>query len=159
MLLADKDRFPLGTIAMTGALVCVITGCIGEKSVYRQMDWTTVLVLGGSIGFAAALDKSGGSKLLADTVLGLVGNAITPFILMCLIAGLGVILTQFMSNTAATAMLAPVGIAMAQGLGVDPIPVGMALAMASSASFSTPVATPPMTLVLGPGGYRFFVRV
>ena len=53
-------------------------------------------------------------------------------------------------------MLAPVGIAMAQGLGVDPIPVGMALAMASSASFSTPVATPPMTLVLGPGGYRFF---
>ena len=112
--------------------------------------------IGGSIGFAAALDKSGGGKLLADTVLGLVGNAITPFILMCLIAGLGVILTQFMSNTAATAMLAPVGIAMAQGLGVDPIPVGMALAMASSASFSTPVATPPMTLVLGPGGYRFF---
>lgn len=155
-VLADKDRFPLGTIAMTGALVCVITGCIGEKSVYRQMDWTTVLVLGGSIGFAAALDKSGGGKLLADTVLGLVGNAITPFILMCLIAGLGVILTQFMSNTAATAMLAPVGIAMAQGLGVDPIPVGMALAMTSSASFSTPVATPPMTLVLGPGGYRFF---
>ncbi|MDD4801620.1 MAG: anion permease, partial [Syntrophomonas sp.] len=82
--------------------------------------------------------------------------AITPFILMAAIAFIGMFLTQFMSNTAATAMLAPIGLALAQGLGVNPLPVGMALCCAAAASFATPVATPPMTLVLGPGGYKFF---
>ncbi|MDD4802218.1 MAG: SLC13 family permease, partial [Syntrophomonas sp.] len=99
-ILTNTKVLPLGTIAMIGALACVVTGCISEKATYRQMDWTTVLVLGGSIGFAAALDKSGGGKLLADAVINFFGDAITPFILMAAIAFIGMFLTQFMSNTA-----------------------------------------------------------
>lgn len=152
----DEKVLPLGSIAMFGALACVVTGCISEKAAYRQMDWTTVFVLGGSIGFASGLDKAGGGKLLADTILGWLGSSVTPFLVFAVICFLGMFLTQFMSNTAATAMLAPIGLAMAKAVGMDPLPVMMGLCTATACSFSTPVATPPMTLVLGPGGYRFF---
>jgi len=64
-------------------------------------------------------------------------------------------LTQFMSNTASSALLAPIGIAIAKQLGASPHAVLMAIAVAASCAFATPVGTPPNTLVLGPGGYKF----
>ena len=60
-----------------------------------------------------------------------------------------------MSNTACTALLAPIGISIAATLGADPKAVLVAIAVAASCAFATPVGTPPNTLVLGPGGYRF----
>ena len=70
-------------------------------------------------------------------------------------------LTQFMSNTAAAALLAPIGISIAQSIGAAPYPVIMAIGIAASCAFTTPVATPPNTLVLGPGQFRFmdYVKV
>ena len=70
-------------------------------------------------------------------------------------------LTQFMSNTAAAALLAPIGISIAQSIGVSPFPVLMAIGIAASCAFTTPVATPPNTLILGPGKFRFmdYVKV
>ena len=64
-------------------------------------------------------------------------------------------LTQFMSNTASAALLCPIGIAISKNLGADPKAVLMAIAVAASCAFATPVGTPPNTLVLGPGGYKF----
>ena len=60
-----------------------------------------------------------------------------------------------MSNTASCALLAPIGIAIAQGINADPKAVLMAIAIAASCAFATPVGTPPNTIVLGPGEYRF----
>ena len=64
-------------------------------------------------------------------------------------------MTQFMNNTATAALLAPLGISMAQAIGADPKAVLMCIGIAASAAFATPVATPPNTLVLGPGQYSF----
>ena len=60
-----------------------------------------------------------------------------------------------MSNTAATAMMAPIGIFIAQGLGVSPLTFMMGLATACAGAYMTPVGTPPNTIVLGPGRYTF----
>lgn len=72
-------------------------------------------------------------------------------VLFCLSCGL----TQFMSNTAAAALLCPIGILIAQEMHSSPYPVLMAIAIAASCAFTTPVATPPNTLVMGPGGFKF----
>jgi Na+/H+ antiporter NhaD/arsenite permease-like protein len=60
-----------------------------------------------------------------------------------------------MSNTASAALLCPLGIAIANGIGVSPQAVVMAIAIAASCAFATPVGTPPNTLVFGAGGYKF----
>lgn len=151
----DIKKLPLEVAAAIGALFLVITKCIGEKDAYRGIDWVTIFLFAGMLPVAAAMDKSGAGKLIADSVVGAMGGNPGPLLVTGVLFALSCGLTQFMSNTAATALLAPIGIGIAQGLGASPHAVLMAIAIAASCAFATPVGTPPNTLVLGPGGYKF----
>lgn len=146
--------FTLGLVAVTGAMLTVICRTMSIKRLYELTDWNAFFVLGGAIGFAAGLDKCGSGKLIADAAVNWVGGsgAFVIFAVFCLV---GVILTQMMSNTACTAMMAPIGIFIANGCGFSPLPLLMGLATACAAAFMTPVGTPPNTIVLGPGKYTF----
>lgn len=151
----DIKKLPLEVAATVGALFLVITKCIGEKDAYRGIDWVTIFLFAGMLPVAAAMDKSGAGKLIADYVVGAMGGNPGPLLVTGVLFALSCGLTQFMSNTAATALLAPIGIGIAKGLGASPHAVLMAIAIAASCAFATPVGTPPNTLVLGPGGYKF----
>ena len=154
-------NLPLHTAAVTGAILCVITGCLKEKEAYAGIDWVTIFLFAGMLSVATAMDKTGAGKLIADTVVGMMGANPNPYVLTTVLFLISNILTQFMSNTASAALLAPIGISIAQSIGVDPKPVLMALGIAASCAFATPMATPPNTLVLGPGNFTFndYVKV
>ena len=151
----DLKTVPLHTAAVTGAVLCVITGCVKEKEAYAGIDWVTIFLFAGMLSVATAMDKTGAGKLIADTVVNMMGDNPNPYVLTAVLFLISNVLTQFMSNTASAALLAPIGISMAQSLGVSPKPVLMALGIAASMAFATPMATPPNTLVLGPGGFSF----
>ena len=152
---------PLHTAAVTGAILCVITGCLKEKEAYAGIDWVTIFLFAGMLSVATAMDKTGAGKLIADTVVGMMGDHPNPLVLCAVLYLISNVLTQFMSNTASAALLAPIGISIAQSIGADPKPVLMALGIAASMAYATPMATPPNTLVLGPGGFSFndYVKV
>ena len=152
---------PLQTAAVTGAILCVITGCLKEKEAYAGIDWVTIFLFAGMLSVATAMDKTGAGKLIADTVVGMMGEHPNPIVLCAVLYLISNVLTQFMSNTASAALLAPIGISIAQSIGADPKPVLMAIGIAASMAFATPMATPPNTLVLGPGGFSFndYVKV
>ena len=152
---------PLHTAAVTGAILCVITGCLKEKEAYAGIDWVTIFLFAGMLSVATAMDKTGAGKLIADTVVGMMGEHPNPIVLCAVLYLISNVLTQFMSNTASAALLAPIGISIAQSIGADPKPVLMALGIAASMAYATPMATPPNTLVLGPGGFSFndYVKV
>ena len=151
----DLKRVPLEVAAGIGALVLVVTGCLSEKQAYRGIDWVTIFLFAGMMPIATAMDKSGAGKMIAEWVVGMLGGSPSPMMVTSALFLLSAGLTQFMSNTACTALLAPIGISIATGLGASPHAVLMAIAVAASCAFSTPVGTPPNTLVLGPGGYKF----
>ena len=152
---------PLQTAAVTGAILCVITGCLKEKEAYAGIDWVTIFLFAGMLSVATAMDKTGAGKLIADTVVGMMGEHPNPIILCAVLYLISNVLTQFMTNTASAALLAPIGISIAQSIGADPKPVLMSIGIAASMAFATPMATPPNTLVLGPGGFSFndYVKV
>ncbi|MBR6636353.1 MAG: SLC13/DASS family transporter [Phascolarctobacterium sp.] len=141
--------------AVVGALVCVLTGCLTEKQAYASIDWVTIFLFAGMMPVSTAIDKTGAGKLIADWTVGLMGGSPFPLIVTAVLFALSCTLTQFMSNTASAALLCPIGIAIAQNLNASPKAVVMAIAVAASCAFATPVGTPPNTLVLGPGGYKF----
>mgnify|MGYP000887377159 FL=1 len=161
MVLAKDINVPMQTSAIIGALACVLTGCLSEKQAYAGIDWTTIFLFAGMLPLASAMDKSGAGKLIAEFVVGLMGASPSPIVIVIAMFILSCGLTQFMSNTAAAALLAPIGISIAQSIGAAPYPVIMAIGIAASCAFTTPVATPPNTLVLGPGQFRFmdYVKV
>ena len=141
--------------AIIGALVCVLTGCLTEKQAYASIDWVTIFLFAGMMPVSTAMDKTGAGALIADWTVGLMGSSASPMVVTAVLFILSCVLTQFMSNTASAALLCPIGIAIAQSLGADPKAVLMAIAVAASCAFASPVGTPPNTLVLGPGGYKF----
>ena len=154
-----KDNFginlPLSMVAVIGAMLCVLTGCLNEKQAYTSIDWVTIFLFAGMMPVATALDQSGAGKMIANAVIGVMGSDPSPYFATAVLFILSCVMTQFMSNTASCALLAPIGISIAQGMGADPHAVLMAIGVAASCAFGTPVGTPPNTLVLGPGQYRF----
>lgn len=151
----------LCTAAVIGGLICVFTGCLTEKQAYQSIDWTTIFLFAGALGLASAMASTGAGALLADKVVGLLGGSPNPYVLMIVLFLLAGGLTQFMSNTAAAALLCPIGLSIAQSLGADPSGVVLAIGFSCSAAYCTPVATPPNTMVYGPGGLTFmdYVKV
>ena len=155
VVIMATEIMPLHVAAVAGAMLAVITGCISEKEAYNAIDWTTIFLFAGTLSLATALDQTGAGKMVANAVIGLVGESTSPYVLMtaCFILSAG--LTQFMSNTASCALLAPIGLHIAAGMGASPHAILMTIGIAASAAFATPIATPPNTLVLGPGGLKF----
>ena len=146
---------PLEIAAVVGAVIAVLTGCLTEKQAYNSIDWVTIFLFAGMIPVATAMNTSGAGKLIAEATVKMLGGAPSPYMVTAVLFGLAVVLTQFMSNSASKALLCPVGIALSAQMGASPKAVLMAILIASSCAFASPVGTPPNTLVLGPGGYKF----
>ena len=151
----DLKGFTLEMAAISGAVICVLTGCLTEKQAYASIDWVTIFLFAGMMPVSEAMDKTGAGKLIAEWVVGVMGGAPSPLFVTAILFILSCGLTQFMSNTASAALLCPIGVSIAKQLGASPHAVLMAIAVAASCAFATPVGTPPNTLVLGPGNYKF----
>ncbi|MCY0682956.1 SLC13 family permease, partial [Klebsiella pneumoniae] len=95
----------------------VITGVLTEKQAYKAIDSQTIFLFGGTLALAKALEMTGAGKLVADQVLGLLGNNSSPVMLLVVVFALSVVMTNFMSNTATVAVLVPVSLSIAAGMG------------------------------------------
>lgn len=146
---------PLGLAAVAGALLCVIVGLLSAKEAVEAIDWSTIFLFAGTLALAEALEITGVGHLIAELVVALCGGEINYYLLITVLFLFCGLITQFMSNTAACALLAPIGLQIAQGLGVAPKSVLIVVAAAACSSYLTPMATPPNTLVFGCGGFRF----
>jgi len=138
--------------AAAGACLVIATRCITWKEATQAVSWTTVFLFACMFPVSTALVKTGGVLMVANWVNSMVGSG---FMLMAAMTVVTAILTQFASNTATTLIVAPIGIASAQAMGVSPAPVLMGIAMGASLCFMSPIATPPNTIVLGPGKLNF----
>jgi solute carrier family 13 (sodium-dependent dicarboxylate transporter), member 2/3/5 len=143
---------PLVTAAMLGACLMVITGCMTMREAFKAIDWTTIFLFAGMLSMSTALEKSGAAEIIAKNVVTMVQN---PYMVLAVCCLLTMVITNFMSNTATAALMAPLAVPIAVQSGVSPLPLMMGIAMSASACFLTPVATPPNTIVLGPGKYSF----
>jgi anion transporter len=147
-----KESVPLAVTAMLGACLVIATKCITMEEAFKSVSWTTIFLFAGMLTMSTAMQKTGAASMVAEAVT---SNITSPYVLLAVVLALTAVITNFMSNTATTALMAPIGIAIAQSFGVSPLPIVMGVAMSASCCFATPIATPPNTIVLGPGGYHF----
>ncbi|HIG4334435.1 SLC13 family permease [Klebsiella pneumoniae] len=155
MIFEKQTGISLTVAGCIGALVLVITGVLTEKQAYKAIDSQTIFIFGGTLALAKALEMTGAGKLVADQVIGLLGNNSSPFMLLVVVFALSVVMTNFMSNTATVALLVPVSLSIAAGMGADPRAVLMATVIGSSCAYATPNGMPANMMVLSAGGYKF----
>ncbi|MDV0689038.1 SLC13 family permease [Klebsiella pneumoniae] len=155
MIFEKQTGISLTVAGCIGALVLVITGVLTEKQAYKAIDSQTIFIFGGTLALAKALEMTGAGKLVADQVIGLLGNNSSPFMLLVVVFALSVVMSNFMSNTATVALLVPVSLSIAAGMGADPRAVLMATVIGSSCAYATPIGMPANMMVLSAGGYKF----
>lgn len=155
MIFEKQTGISLTVAGCIGALVLVFTGVLTEKQAYKAIDSQTIFIFGGTLALAKALEMTGAGKLVADHVIGMLGQNSSPFMLMVVVFVLSVIMTNFMSNTATVALLVPVSLSIAAGMGADPKAVLMATVIGSSCAYATPIGMPANMMVLSAGGYKF----
>ena len=155
MIFEEQLGIKLCVIGCMGALALMITGVISEKDALASIDLKTIFLFGGTLSLAAALEQTGAGELIAEKVIGMLGDNPSPYVLTFVIFMLCCVMTNFMSNTATTALMVPIGISIAQGMGADPSAVLMACVIGGSCAYATPIGTPANTMVVTAGGYTF----
>ncbi|WP_049079572.1 SLC13 family permease [Klebsiella michiganensis] len=155
MIFEKQTGVSLAVAGCIGALVLVVTGVLTERQAYKAIDSQTIFIFGGTLALAKALEMTGAGKLVADHVIGMLGQNSSPFMLLVVVFALSIIMTNFMSNTATVALLVPVSLSIAAGMSADPRAVLMATVIGSSCAYATPIGMPANMMVLSAGGYKF----
>lgn len=155
MIFEKRIGVKLAVTGCIGAILLILTGVISEKDALKSIDLKTIFLFGGTLSLASALRDTGAGQMIADTVIGALGANPSPYVLTFVVFIICCVLTNFMSNTATTALMAPICLSIAQGMGADPRAVLMACVIGGSCAYATPIGMPANTMVLGIGGYKF----
>ncbi len=160
MVLAAFKVMPIEGLAMIAAVTVLATGCLDVEDAYKAVEWKILGLILGMLAVSIAMDKVGLVKVIVDGVMAVTPTA-HPLIMLAFIYFMTSALTEVLSNNAVAVLIAPIGIGLAETLGVSPMPFVVAVMFAASASFATPIGYQTNTFVYNAGGYRFtdFMKV
>ncbi len=169
ILRGDKIKFAVGSLVLAlvmilgfhvqlsiallaGAMGMVLTKVLSIDEAYESVDWMTVFLLGGLIPLGIAFEKTGAANLIAQTIMGAIGD-VSPLVLLTVIAILTSFFTLVASNVGATVLMVPLAMNMAGAAGADPRIAALVVAVACSNTFILPTHQ-VNALIMRPGGYK-----
>lgn len=141
-------------VLLIAALLMILTGILRMDEAYEAIDWRSIFLIAGILPLGIAMETSGTAVLIADQIVALLGD-LGPRGVMLGLFILTALLTEVISNAAATVLLVPIAIDIALGLNVSPKTYVMAVVLAASTSFLMPIGQQVNVIIFGPGGYRF----
>ncbi|MGI9400159.1 MAG: SLC13 family permease [Rhizobiaceae bacterium] len=137
---------------------CVIgyaaLGIVGGSEIYETVEWKVIVLLASLIPLSAALEESGGTQLIANTIVSATDGWPAWSVLLVLMA-ITMTLSDFLNNVATALIAAPIGLNVANSIGASPDAFLMGVAVAASCAFLTPIGHKNNTIIMGPGSYRF----
>lgn len=154
MALAALDVMPIEGLALIGAVLVVLTGCLKPDEAYKSIEWPILMLIYGMLAISVAMRESGLSALAAQQLVHW-GGGLSPWLVLSLVILATSVATEFISNNAVAVLFTPVVIGVALQLGVDPRPFVVGVMFAASFSFATPIGYQTNTLVYSAGNYRF----
>ncbi|VEG90502.1 SLC13 family permease [Legionella spiritensis] len=136
-------------------ILMVVFNVIPIRQVYSSIDWSIIVMLAALIPLGSALKTTGAAQMIGSSLLAMSGHGSILLILGLLLI-ITMTLSDVMNNAATAIVMAPIGANLAELLKMSPDPFLMAVSIGASCSFLTPISHQNNTLVMGPGGYKFF---
>lgn len=139
----------LAAIAIIGTAVLFAFRVVSWQKIEEYVNWGIILMYGGSIALASAMEKTGAALWLAGK--GLTAFPMSPFVIVALISLVAILLTECISNAAVIAILMPIGLSLATGLGIDPRVMTLSIALPAGLAYCLPMGTPATAIAFGSG--------
>jgi len=154
ILLAAFKILPIESLAIIGAAIVLVTGCIRSDEAYKAIEWPLIVMIFGMLAISIAMRDSGLADMAARSLLS-IGQGLDPWWMLLAVIFLTSVLTEVLSNNAVAVLMTPIVIGMADHMGVDARPFVVGVMFAASMSFATPIGYQTNTLVYSAGNYKF----
>ena len=160
ILLAAFKVLPIAIAALAGTIAMLATGCVRFENVGRALSVEVIVLVAASIALGRALEETGAAAWLAS-VLAIAMSGVAPAFVLAGLMAFAMVLTNFVSNTAAAAITTPLAVSLGGQLGIPPEPLVLAVLFGCNLCYITPMAYQTNLLIMGAAGYKFvdFVRV
>ncbi|MCD8208183.1 MAG: SLC13 family permease [Bacteroidales bacterium] len=163
VILMVFDFIPIApvTAVLIASILMILTGCVRSvEAAYKAISWQTIFLIAAMIPMSLALEKTGVSDIISNSLINVVGGH-GPIFMIAAIYIVTSIMTFFLSNTVTTVLMGSIAMQCAMTLGLNPVPFVLAVAIGASMSFSSPFSTPANALVTPVGQYTFmdFIKV
>jgi di/tricarboxylate transporter len=152
LIIAGVLELFVGSLLILSGMVAA--GALQIKDIKRELDLDLIAVLVCALALGDALITSGAAEVITHGVI----QVFKPFGTIGMLTGIflfTVILTSFITNPAAVALMFPIAYTLAHDLGISGTPFYVAVTFAASAAFMTPFGYQTNLMVYGPGGYSF----
>ncbi|RII28552.1 MAG: anion transporter [Geobacter sp.] len=146
------ERVGLAAIAILAAVLLFTFRVITWKSIEEDVNWGIILMYGGSIALAGAMEKSGAASWIVDR--GLESFAPSPFVVVAVISFVAIIMTECISHAAVVAIFMPIGLTLSKSMGIDPKVMTLAIALPAGLAYCLPMGTPATAIAYGSGFLR-----
>ena len=143
---------PLATASLAAAIALILSGCLSAERAYQSVNGRVIVLIGGMLPLAIALEKTGAAGLIAETLshlsqeMGALGALLVLYLFTALIS-------QIASNSVAAALMTPIALSLAVAKGLPPQPFAIAIAVAATISYVTPLTNADNLMVREAGGY------
>jgi sodium-dependent dicarboxylate transporter 2/3/5 len=152
-----SEHFPESIVALIGGLMLFVLPIDFREHRFTlswkeavQIDWGTILLFGGGLSLGGLMFSTGLAEAVGHGLETWTG-AHSIVSITFLATGLGVIITEFCSNTATANVIIPIAIGLAQANGLSPVLPALGACLGTSMAFLLPVSTPPNAIVYGSG--------
>ena len=161
VIAVSPKNIPMHVAAVVGALVIVGTKCMSVQDAVKAIDWNCMLLVGSLTAISNGVKNSGLGGAAAEAILDILGENPSTFMITTLIFFAAALLTQIMSNIPTIMLFMPIGISVAEQIGVSPYPIAMTITLAGAASYATPFAAPQNMMTVGWTRYKFvdFIKI
>lgn len=154
VLLTAFEALPVAIAFLTAVVLLGILRVMPLNDMYAAVDWPVVVLLAALIPVTGALEKLGGTELIASAMVS-VSQGWAPIAALALFLVATLAVTPVLNNAATVLLMGPIAAGYAKKMGLSVDPFLMAVAIGASCDFLTPFGHQSNTLVYGPGGYRF----
>ncbi len=142
----------IAVIALLGSTALIASGSITWEQAERRIYWNIVLMYGGAIALGIAIDQSGAARWLVEGFIS-EGGIPTGWAVVAVAVGT-LLLSEFMSNAAAVAVMLPLAFSLGTQLGASPVALTLATSIGAGLDFALPFSSAPNTIVFSSGYLR-----
>ena len=154
VVLYITEWLPLAITSTSGALLCIITGCVTQSKAIASVNWNIVGRLAGCLGLAKALEAAGGTVLISAGFQNLLGDSVSPFLLFCIFVFFVQFTSEFISNSTAILIVMPIMLSIAPAMGLNTYAYALGMTIASGVALSNPLASSTLGMSMS-AGYHF----
>ena len=152
--LAAFNILPIVVAAVVGVCAMIAVGALNLRQALQAIDSKIILLVAAALALGSAMQETGSAGFVAHGFIGLFAGA-PPAVILSAFFLVVAVFTNVLSNNACAVLFTPIGVGLAQSLGIEPIVFAIAVAFAANSSFATPIGYQTNLLVMGPGHYRF----